>query len=190
MLVTKDTPRLRLMTEERDQQRSKLYKAEKVLWGKTKALPTTDDMDAYIRKLQTRAVLVKRFGPALTRYIRVKDGRGRRAACGGANYISMPLWSRNEWIVLHEAAHTVTIRLFGSNVSAHGWQYANVYLQLVKSMLGSEMHDLLKESFKKNRVRFSPKQTRAKKPVTPELLERLAMARASRLTKTNISATM
>lgn len=183
MLVTMETPRPRISSEERDQQRSKVYKAEKVLDGKTKKLPTTHDMESYVRKIQSRAVLVKRFGWALTRNIAVKDGRGRRKACGGSSYISMPLWSRTEWIVLHEVAHTVTIRLFGFNVSAHGWQYANIYLQLVKSMLGPEMHDLLKESFKKHRVRTSPKQKREKKEVTPELLERLAKARAARIKK-------
>ena len=159
MIVTMDTPRPYLSSSERDQQRSKVYKSEKILAGKTKPLPTVRDMEAYVTKLQSRAVLVKRFGHHLTRTIVVKDGRGRSDAGGWSGGVTMPLWSRCELILLHEVAHTITRRIFGVNVAGHGWQYANIYLQLVKTMLGAEIHAQLKGSFKANKVRTTPKRS-------------------------------
>jgi putative metallohydrolase (TIGR04338 family) len=159
MIVTKDNAIRVTGAEQRDQQRARLYRAEKVvLKGKTKPLPTVADIEAYIAKMQSRVTLVKRFGPALTRPIRVKDGRGTSIARGGVNHINMPLWSRNEFITLHEVAHVIAQRLHGTALAGHGWEYANIYLQLVQSMLGREKCEELKASFKAEKVRWTAKR--------------------------------
>lgn len=38
----------------------------------------------------------------------------------------------------------------------HGWEWCEIYLDLVRYMLGRETHLELKQSFKLHRVRFSP----------------------------------
>ncbi len=181
MYVTKDTPRPRRTAEERDQQKSKLYKAEKILKPMRKSYPEMADVQAYVVKVQASKVLQRRFGGALTKSFEVGDGRRRTNAGGGYWGIYMPRWSRTDQIILHEMAHTILIRMQGSNVSAHGWMYANVYLQLVKTMMGAAAHDMLKESFREHRVRFAEKKTRAAGEVTPEMIERLARAREIRM---------
>ncbi|AXQ69237.1 hypothetical protein HOU02_gp488 [Caulobacter phage CcrBL9] len=88
----------------------------------------------------------------------------------------MPRWARCEHIVLHEVAHSLTIRRHGYHVASHGWQYAAIYLDLVRFGMGVEAHRMLKESFKAHKVRWTPKKTRT---ASPEVLERLAKARAA-----------
>lgn len=164
----------RARSEERDSQRSKLYKAEREVWAGSKRHETIEEVEAFVAKVRGRKVLKDRFKLALSNRIKIGDGRRRRNAAGGRYGIYMPRWSRSEMVILHELAHTITIRLCGESVAAHGWQYANVYLQLVSSMLGREMHDRLKAAFKKHGVRSKPKK---KRTVTPQMLEHLANAR-------------
>ena len=180
MILTKEHA-VRVRKEERDQQRSKVYAAEKVLQDQTKRFVTVADMEAFVAKVADYKVLQKRYGQNFLHNVVVKDGRGRNRAGGWYGGITMPTRSRNEWVVLHELAHTINIRLHSDWVAGHGWQYANIYLQLVKTVLGTEKHDILKASFKKHKVRTSPKASRGKKEVTPEMIERLAKAREIRL---------
>jgi putative metallohydrolase (TIGR04338 family) len=149
-----------ITSKERDNQRSKLYKAERAtsMWKNPKRLDTVKDIEKFVERVQARKSLRKRFGYCLGRHVEVLDGRGRRSACGGSWGIKMPIWSRNELIVCHELAHTINIRMCGSRVAGHGWQFANIYLQLVQSMMGKDAADELKASFKKHRVRFNPKK--------------------------------
>jgi putative metallohydrolase (TIGR04338 family) len=193
MIFTKDNA-VHVREEERDQQRKRLYAAEKVLQGTTKRFANVGEMEAYVLRVSRYKVLQNRFGEHFLRNVAVKDGRGRSRAGGWAGGwaggITMPLWSREELIVLHELAHTITMRLCGSGVAGHGWQYANVYLQLVKTVLGQEKHDILKASFKKHKVRTSPKAKRGPKEVTPEMIERLTKARETRLANLNEKKTL
>jgi hypothetical protein len=165
----------------RDSQRGKAYKAERVLDDPkfSGPLPTVQNIEAYVSLIGLKAPLRKRYGSALDlkRYpIRVGDGRGTRSAFAhGSHKITIPTWARSEWIVLHEVAHIVHTRLYSGwtngsrakelgdpNAAWHGWQWASVYLDLVRFVKGKEAHDALKESFRKHKVRFRPK--RAGKP--------------------------
>src|SRR4051812_18715124 len=111
------------MYEERDSQRSKLYKAEKVLADMSRRLETVPEMDAFLKKTLSRAPIQRRYERVLRKGIEVKDGRRCRNALGGYWWIKMPKWARTEYIVLHEAAHSITQRMHGRLVAAHGWQY-------------------------------------------------------------------
>lgn len=109
----------------------------------------------------------------------VGDGRGRRRACGWSGGIKIPLWARNEAVVIHELAHTVTHRQHGYDTAAHGWQFCSVYLTLTLHAMGREAHDTLKRAFRENRVRYTA--PRAKRELTDEqrqaLADRLALGR-------------
>jgi hypothetical protein len=62
---------------------------------------------------------------------RVEDGRGRRNASGGIDKVKLPRWARNEEIVLHEAAHGITDRLYGVHLPGHGPEFVLVLMDLL-----------------------------------------------------------
>ena len=80
----------------RDFQRKKLYRFEESVLEKH----TLNQM----LTLEECTTLARKYNPTIV----VKDGRGRRHA--GASYednlITLPIWSRQTVIVLHEVAHT------------------------------------------------------------------------------------
>lgn len=166
------------MPTERDSQRSKLYKAEKVLDSLSARLETIPEVEAYMDKVLSSAPIQRRYAKHLRRQITVKDGRGVRTAKGCRYWVKLPRWARTQYIVLHEVAHSLTQRIHGDDVAGHGWQYAAIYLDLVRFGMGTEAHATLKASFKAGKVRFTEKR---KREATPEQLQRLAVMRAARL---------
>lgn len=170
---------------QRDNQRNKLYKAEKVLSKISKPLATVPDMEKFIKALSKKATIKKRYGNELNRDVYVGSGKARRAAGGDAKGVYMPLWSRTEYIVLHELAHCISMRKFGRNMIApHGWEFCLVYMDLVRFVMGREAADLLKASFRQHKVRYKAK---AKRTLSDDqraaLVARMARARAARTTK-------
>ncbi len=167
----------------RDSQRAKVYKAERTVWND--ADYRHDDIKAaiaYVERVRA-SELVKRYAPELSRRpVEVGDGRGAARAKGGFFGISLPHWARTEFIILHELAHVAISRRHGINVAGHGWEFCDVYLRLVRTMLGVEAHDRLRDAFKAHGVRYRPKAKRA--PLSPErraaLAEQLARARAAK----------
>lgn len=156
----------------RDTQRSKLYRAEAVLHKWKKPLPTVEDVVRYTGKVFGSKRVRAAFPNAILHVLpRVKDGRGTRIAKGGTSHISIPLWARNDVIVLHELAHTVTRRIYPINIAGHGWQFCATFLKLVLYMIGREAHDELKAEMKRTRVRFRPPRKSA--PLSPERREQM-----------------
>jgi putative metallohydrolase (TIGR04338 family) len=169
--------------EPRDTQRSRLYKAETALINIAKPLYEVRDVEKYVKRVLARQSILRRY-PRTNPNVRVKDGRGtRRALAYGSHTISLPLWARNEAVVLHELAHTIAVRhYYREKIAGHGWQFAAILLDLVRAMMGKEAHDLLRASFKEHKVRYvAPRQ---KRELTPEQREelraRLAAIRAEK----------
>lgn len=166
----------------RDTQRARVYKSDAALVAVAKPLPTVKDVERFTRRLLQMKRVRDTF-PKSARYDvpRVGDGRGRSRASGGEWEIKIPLWARNEAVVIHELAHTVALREFGRRGDAafHGWQFCSVYLKLTLYGMGRDAHDALKAAFKKNRVRFTA--PRAKRQLTEDqrqaLADRLALGR-------------
>lgn len=187
----------------RDSQVSKLYRAEREAWQIfSMPLPTTADIRQYLERQSGRKALQRRYGDAInvTEWeLEIADGRGtRHASAFGSHRISIPLWARNNWVVLHEWAHIIHNRLnvdgrissttfdlwrHGSRRqelqggAAHGWQFAAIYLDLVHFCIGRDAAVALKAAFKKHKVRYRPKAARVP---TQEQLQRLAAMRAGR----------
>lgn len=173
---------------ERDNQRSKLYAAEReALWAIATRIETVPEIATWINRQSKRATLVRRFGYAVdVSDFQIADGRGRRIACSyvGANKIALPLWARSDIIALHEWAHTIHDRLTRDahrlNASiiarhgertkelaggaAHGWQYAAIYLDLVRFCISDEAAEAFKIAMRKHHVRWTPKRTRILSP--------------------------
>lgn len=167
---------------ERDSQRKRVYRSDTALRLFAKPLPSVGDIEAFVAKVFA-SKRVRASWPRSTWITPdVYDGRGRRRAGGCAFFITMPRWSRNEGIVLHELAHTICQREHGTMIAGHGWQFCAIYLKLVLYLLGREAHDALKAAFKANRVRFTA--PRPRRALTPEqravLANRLEAVRAAK----------
>lgn len=165
---------------ERDTQRSRVYKCDRVIIKIAGALPSVRDVERFVKKTFASKRVQDAF-PEAARWTlpRVGDGRGRSRACGGATEIKMPTYARNEAFVLHELAHTICLRQTRDE-AFHGWRFCQTYLKLVLYLMGREAHDVLKAAFKANRVRFT--EPRKRQPLDPvrraALVARLATYRA------------
>lgn len=161
----------------RDMQRARVYRAQLQLQHHRQdraQFPDLAAVEAYIVKACSR----KRIQDAYPRAIEVargvsggrltlKDGGGtsnayaRWTSFEGA-VINLPLWSRNELVILHELAHAIVPDR--QSRQAHGWEFCAGFLTLVLHVRGREEHDKLKAAFKANRVRFT--KPRAKVPMS------------------------
>lgn len=171
------------MSRPRDSQRSRVYRAEnEALKSLARRYETMDELTGFVHSIVRRTRTLK-VAPELKRSITIKDGRGRSNAGGNMSGIIMPVWSRRDYIVLHELSHTIIERRYARSPAWHGWEFCAVYLKLVRSVMGVAAHDALRASFKKHGVRYKPK--RKGKPLSPEakaaLVERLTKAREAKL---------
>jgi putative metallohydrolase (TIGR04338 family) len=145
----------------RDQQRSRVYRAEdlamKCLGASNERLEAIEQVQAYVVRLMATEWFRRTYHPRPL-YIQVTDGRGRRSACAmGSNRICMPRWSRSELVILHEVAHCLLAVDYSRSreCGAHGWRFAEIYLALVRNRMGTEAERALREAFRKQRVRYT-----------------------------------
>lgn len=157
----------------RDMQRARVYRAQLQIERHRHdraQFPDLASVEAYIVKVCSR----KRIQDAYPRAVEVangrlvlKDGGGTRSAYARWSFydgavINLPLWSRNELVILHELAHAIVADRHSRQ--AHGWEFCAGLLTLVLHVRGREEHDKLKAAFKANRVRFT--KPRAKVPMS------------------------
>jgi putative metallohydrolase (TIGR04338 family) len=169
----------------KDMQRQKLYNAENECFGahdgKTYTPYAIGEFDmpaveAFVQSVTDSKYVRRKYG---TYKIKLKDGRGCRMARGGPHTmtLTLPRWARYRWVVLHEIAHV----LAPISPPPHSWQFAAIYLDLVRHFLGKDDEARLKQCFRKYKVRWRPK---ARRTLTPEqreaARERLVAARAAR----------
>ena len=102
----------------RDFQRQKLYRFEEAGLQKH---PFNQNL-----ALTECTALARKYNPR----IKVKDGRGRRhaGASFGENLITLPRWSRQTVIVLHEIAHTL---VDDRKYPHHGAEFVGVLFALL-----------------------------------------------------------
>lgn len=170
---------------ERDSQRSKLYRAESLAKIRGQEFPEVVDVEAYLTKCFSHRWFHRHY-PEI-RFFDVRDGRRRRAAGGrgvGATCrLWLPRWARSEGVILHELAHGVADITCdyqnNDDMAPHGWQFAEIFLDLVRHFMGAAAGERLRKSFRANRVRYYPPKKGRK--MTPEqraaACERLAAAR-------------
>lgn len=149
----------------RDSQKKKAYTAEDILKPISANFKTIEETRAYVDKV-TMSHFYQHQWPAASWSIRVRDGRGTTIARGGRRGINLPLWARTEYVCLHEIAHCVVPD------AKHGWQWAQVFLQLVEHFMGRKAGEILKQSFINHRVRFRAPVKRA--PLSDERRAALA----------------
>ena len=137
------------MATTRDSQRSKVYDAERAsgLSPNKQTIPNAE-LQGWVDAVLDRRVIRSRWG---VRKVEVKltGGYGGATAHGSWGINASPA-ARNEYIMLHEIAHTLTTRDVG-----HGAEYCGVLLFLVRNVLGKEAHASLLAAMRKHRVKRS-----------------------------------
>jgi len=141
------------MTKTRDNQRQKVYRAEREsLHNKGEKFKDLKEVNTYINHILSSHYWKKLNG---SWHIEVRDGRGRKAACAfDRETIALPKWARQDVVIIHELAHTV-VNFNSRKVASHGREFAKTFLGLVKRFMGRESYLLLKESYKKNHVHYT-----------------------------------
>ena len=115
----------------RDQQRQKVYRWEREVWGRDSNLVKKLTLEE-CQKLVDLAY--RRYRPNALQTPWVTDGRGtRRALAYGSYKISLPLWARTPGVVLHEVSHTLTN---GDSCAAHGPEFVRLMCDLWKWYCG------------------------------------------------------
>jgi putative metallohydrolase (TIGR04338 family) len=160
---------------DRDNQRSRLYKAQhETAWIKEPSkyakplyanlipiegynrtpyyvinekphAPSLEGCQQYYDNIIKRAWFSNRW---INHYVIVTKGNGASAL---GRTIRLSYWGRKEWVLLHELAHTLTPR----DKSAHGKEFAGILLFLVQQVMGKAEADKLREAFKKNKVKYN-----------------------------------
>ncbi len=135
----------------REFQQSRVYRAEGVLvkrQGDTH-LKTVKDVEQWVTKHALKKPWFKRA--FVIEGVVVHPGYGRRRACGCSihrfAHLTLPKWSRQELVVLHELAHACTFQK-----PWHGLHFVGTYLFLVEKIMGKETADILRDSFRANKV--------------------------------------
>lgn len=144
----------------RDSQRKRVYDAEAEAFSHDKKTddPTFRELKAvekYVKRVFSRKRVQKEW-PRANWLPKVKDGRGCRSALAhGSSAISIPIWARREWVILHELAHIITSREYaGVDKAGHGWEFCKTYLRLVEIVMGKEAFLSLEKCFLKHGVKF------------------------------------
>lgn len=153
---------------ERDFQRQKCYDAENLFFSlmkdrlqyTLKRFESIKEIQEYVNKICTRSWFKRRWNPEGTCIIHVEDGRERSSASGGFStlrygWITLPMWARNEVVIVHELAHAVTPPSTGGK---HGRFWARSFLELVRFVIGEDSAKLLREAYKMGRVKYNPKR--------------------------------
>ena len=137
----------------RDFQRQKLYRFEE---ARLQMHPSNQHLS-----LPECTALARKYNPR----IKVKDGRGRRHAGASFqdNLITLPRWSRQTVIVLHEIAHTL---VDDRKYPHHGAEFVGVLFALLnQESIGTipelcEAANQSKLRYDRNWIYRSPHQTR------------------------------
>lgn len=174
------------MTRERDSQRAKVYAAERSAFHSFEVaalskpeFKSLEDCRQFLHAVRRSAWYQRRY-PGYPP-IELRPGKGARNAFARSeawsDSITLPLWARQRWVILHELSHVLQK---DRSESAHGWQFCARYLELVYHELGEEAGDKLKAEFKSRGVKFKAPVKRA--PLSEErkarLREQLARVRA------------
>jgi len=164
----------------RDYQRSKVYAAEWAAHGHTPVeFATHDETVRYANQImrsefwQDRGLIEVAVGTSA--------GRGGIAYGKGLIRISAP--ARKRWVVIHELAHCATSQNYantGDTWAGHGWQFCELYVDMVDEFLGGEIASRLQDEMDARKVQRSDPGSKPVKASTPKRVEAARKAAATR----------
>ena len=169
------------MKRETRDQAGKLYSAESMAFKKMSQDMTIDECQKFVKKVIARSYVTRNYEWKHGNIL-VLDGRGRRSACATYRYgryvICLPKWARNEFVILHEIAHHLTM---GEREYAHDSYFATCLLDLVRNVLGREDALTLQAAFHFKSVKVRGKNGAVKARCPKERIEWLADKKAMAL---------
>jgi hypothetical protein len=150
----------------RDSQRQKVYSAEwGVSWSGDKAVERLDQRDAQRLAVRMYDWLIAEGYDLYRPDIEMRRGRSAEAFSSSGRIYLGDNGGNTGWIVAHEVAHLVRPSLssfpgreWDQDGRPHGWEWASVYLRLVRRFFGVTNHDALRDAFKAGKVKFRPKR--------------------------------
>ena len=135
----------------RDHQVSKVYAAENAVFpmhNPVEKYRKLDDCNEFLKKIIATQYWHRHKG---WKRINIGDGRGRSSACykPWKKQVCLPLWARNEHVMIHEMAHCLTHRTQNdpNGGVGHGTHFAGHYLNLIDELMGMDEAMKLMESF-------------------------------------------
>lgn len=161
------------MKRDRDSQRAKFWSAIKILGEYDRKLDG-DEVERQVKRFRANAFLARRYPDLADDPLAVRHG-GRKGSGAYFIQVNKPGCTASELVYL--LARVLFNRTDTGKPAWYGWEFAEQYLDATRVIMGKGVHDLLQARMKALRVRYAPK---AKRTVTPEMLERLAQARAKR----------
>jgi putative metallohydrolase (TIGR04338 family) len=138
----------------RDTQRSKVYSAERKAFGSFEEVYSFNDCKAILSIVKDGSYYRSVNG---YRHVKLKDGRGRRSACyqPDTKTIKLPKWSRNDFVIMHEIAHSLAHRTVGEGEHAgHHASFCTHYANLIHEQVGNQYAIKLINEFKSGRVLY------------------------------------
>jgi putative metallohydrolase (TIGR04338 family) len=145
--------------EPRDAQRKRVYAAEQEVAARMRdKLPTIREMQRFVDSILKSRYMQTLFTPRMLAPITVLNGRRPHEATAMSflSTIAMPHEMRTKLIVLHEMAHILAARYYGSDfIEGHGSEFATFFLDLVDHFLGAEDSLDLLAAFARNGVAHS-----------------------------------
>lgn len=125
----------------RDFQRSKVYAAEIKCFGPPVEALTLENCKKFLSDLTAKMNL---------REVNLKDGRRCRhpSSVFATRTITLPKFSRREWVICHELAHLET----SCEYAPHGPEYCANYIKIVSVALGVDFAIALLKSFEEDGI--------------------------------------
>lgn len=169
----------------RDSQRSKLYRSENCLRDFEQKFSSFDETIKYARKVLASKWFLNNFSLAIPLQmsgVKLELGAPNRIQSIASKIHKKIIFANSHFdqsTVLHEITHLVT-----DCKQSHGREFAKNYLKMVKHFMGQEAHAKLKETFKKNSVKYALRRQRKNQPTQEQkqiLIERMAKARQARM---------
>ena len=152
----------------RDNQRSKVYRAERVIHtynADNAEYKTLEECMEFAQKVLRDPKVLQAYpiAASIATKLRLRPGQGKRRATAESWIctIKLPRWARQKTVICHELAHLLT-----PDTEAHGWEFCECYLLLVRREVGPEASETLRKSFKQWKVRYTP--PRKKRTFTEE----------------------
>lgn len=148
----------------RDNQRSRLYAAERAAFDHAGTKPdfqSTDECYEYLQKVISGKVFQRHYPYVKDWTIVIRAGQGSRKASASRvqsgwdefHCITLPKWARRKAVILHELAHHINdVESRNKPYATHGWEFAAIFLDLVQKGMGKEDRQRLKDEFKARKV--------------------------------------
>ncbi len=135
------------MRRPRDNQRSRLYKAEIAAWACYDPEPEMSwpEVECFVKKV------CKKTDHGM---VSIGHGQGARIAMAWSHHIRLPKWARKPSVILHELAHVFT----RYNV-AHGPEFAKEYADLIRRFIGPIESSIMRMAYKQYHVKFRKRKS-------------------------------